>query len=72
MADVNLQSAAVRGRGFDLDDVMFSADPTEDDAEAAFKGDTIREFIEFIFENPVGTLDDTQMAALRTFMGATD
>ena len=72
MADVNLQSAAVRGRGFDLDDVMFSADPTEDDAEAAFKADTIREFIEFVFENPVGTLDDTQMAALRTFMGATD
>ena len=43
MADVNLQSSDVSNRTLTDSDIIFGADPTEDDASAAFKTDTLGE-----------------------------
>ena len=71
MADVDLQHADVLARGIRTTDLVIGADPTENDAAAAFRTDLMSEVIATIFENPPSTLTSQQATALRTLLSIT-
>ena len=68
MADVNLRDAAVSGRSIETTDVVLGIDPTETDASAAAKTDTLAQLIITIFKNITG-LNATELAAARAALG---
>ena len=69
MADVDLQSAAVRNRTLAGTDLIFGAIPATNDAAAAFKADLVSEVVAFFYRNPVSSLTLAQQATLRTLLG---
>ena len=71
MADVDLQHADVLARGIRTTDLVIGADPSENDAAAAFRTDLMSEVIATIFENPPSTLTSQQATALRTLLSIT-
>ena len=69
MADVNLRDSTVTGRSSATTDQIFVATQAVADAAAAFKSETVLEFIARIFANPPSSLTTAEQAALRTLIG---
>ena len=68
---VDLQDPEVRARAFDLTDLIFVAEPTEDVADRAFKSSNVQEFVHLLLTSTASAgLSDTQKTAFREYINA--
>ena len=66
MADVDLREASVLGRDIRYDDVLIGFDPSEKDASASARTDTLLEVSRKVYARPPDDLTDEETKALRT------
>ena len=67
MPNADFRSGSIQGRGITPNDLMFGADPTESDLQAAAASDTLAQLILTLFRNlPAGSdFSATELTALR-------
>ena len=65
MATVDLREASVAGRDIRYDDVLIGFDPSEKDASASARTDTLLEVSRKVYARPPDDLTDVETAALR-------